>query len=117
MAMTAEFQEALYAVLMAVAQLLAVGITIVGGYLLLKLRIYVEAKIGAEQYEWVRSFVLSTVTAIEQNPAFRELANEEKKQQALEAIQRFCTQHGLTYSIEQIDQLIEEAVHNIKIEF
>ena len=112
---TPELNEAVLQVFGALLQLLFVVLGILSGYLAWKLKTYISAKVGVEQYDWLKRYAMTTVEALSQNPAFADFKGEQLKAEAVARLVEFANKNGFTYTPSQIDGLIEAAVKGMKL--
>jgi hypothetical protein len=101
------FQGLLFAVISAVivlATFAAKRLIVVG-------QLYLEQKLGAATYGFLKDYATTTVRFLAQQPALKELAGEEKKQMAVAEIVAWCQSKGIPLDPPLIDKLIEEAVN------
>ncbi len=111
---TPEIQKESLAFLSSLIGLVIVVLGSLASWLAVKAKAYIAGKIGADQYDWLRSYIESSVAAVAQNPLYEDLAGDLKKENVAEWAYNFCATNKLPFSQEQIDTLIEEAVSDWK---
>jgi len=95
-----------------------IGIFVAGAHKGINLlEAYLVKKMGLEGYEAAKDFAEQQVRALMQSPAWKDLANPEKKEMALNAVAKWCEDHNVALTFEQMDDLIEAAVQRVKAEF
>ena len=74
---------------------------------------YIKGKIGADKYEKIKGYVVSLVKSYAQNPIFRDLDNEAKKEAVLAKATAFAEGLGLPITYEMLDTWLEEAMQEL----
>jgi hypothetical protein len=77
-------------------------------------QLYLEQKLGSATYAFVKQYAVTTVHWLEQQPAFKDLTGEQKKEEAVDAVVVWCITHNIPVDHALIDKLIEEAVKAMK---
>ena len=106
-ALSSAFQTLLSALVIAVVTVLAFAVR--KGVIIAQL--YLEQKLGAATYDFLKGYVTTTVRFLEQTPIFKELTGPEKKDAAIKDIAAWCSEHKLPIDYDLINKLLEEAVN------
>jgi hypothetical protein len=111
---TSALQEALNQLLTAVVAVVVAAVGTFGSFYIRKWLTLLEVKAGKEQFDWLEALALSTVTALAQNPAFKEWTGESLKQYAVDTVKNYAETHKLPFTEEAIDNAIEAAYYWFK---
>ena len=75
---------------------------------------FIKANLNAKIYGLLRSWALTYVTALYQDPTLKGLASEEKKQRAMFWLLTQAQKASIPLSTDEASNLIEEAVYLTK---
>jgi len=78
------------------------------------INIFLEAKIGNENFTWLKNTVETVVKMLMQSPIYRDIAGPEKKQMAIAKIREYLSLAGIDATLQQIDDLIEACLAEYK---
>ena len=95
---------------------LLVAIFFILGLLWRRIDAYLGVKIGVEKWASIKDYAEVSVRAMEQNPAFAQLAGYQKKENVMLQLFNFATQIGLKISDLDRDKIIESAVQVMRSE-
>jgi len=75
---------------------------------------YLSLRFTAQEIEIAKETTMMVVSTLKQSPLYENLNPEKKKELAVIWLVEQFHNYGLTFSVEDIDKLIEEAVSIIK---
>lgn len=76
-----------------------------------------KLKIGEQQFNWLKSYIETSVHAASQNPLFEGWDGAKLKVWVIENAMLFIEKNNLPFDVKDVDTLIESAVKWMKYEY
>ncbi len=99
-----------------VATLLLTALTGLASLAIHKVDIYFKSKMGAENYDFMKSLAATVVRALEQSPAYKDFDGAKKKEAAIMQLVQLANRYGIPLAADTIERIVEEEVQRMNSE-